>query len=118
MAVRNCIVQFDLLCSRSNGTPTFTVTNDKGVIYENSPFYRIYIDNEMLTERNYRWNNRAIMAGLPEEFVREHCNVNLTSGMHTLKVEFFPANELTTEIRNFRINEKSTTLSNGNFIIE
>jgi hypothetical protein len=43
------------------------------------PRYRIYVDNDLLTERDFIWDNRT--------FIRENIIVNLESGTHTLRVE-------------------------------
>jgi hypothetical protein len=56
-----------------------TITVD---IYADSgePRYRVYIDNNLLTERDFTWASHEI-------FVRENIIVNLGEGLHTLYVE-------------------------------
>ena len=44
------------------------------------PRYRIYVDNDLLTERDFVWNGTS-------QFLREHVIVNLNPGPHTLRVE-------------------------------
>lgn len=45
-----------------------------------SPSYRIYVDDNLLTERTYVWNNE-------EAYVREHIVVDVTPGEHSLTLE-------------------------------
>lgn len=45
-----------------------------------APRYRIYVDNDLLTERDFVWNGTS-------QFIRENLIVNLNSGTHTLRVE-------------------------------
>lgn len=45
-----------------------------------APRYRIYVDNDLLTERDFIWNGT-------EQYIREHMIVNLKAGVHTLTVE-------------------------------
>jgi hypothetical protein len=44
------------------------------------PSYRIYVDNELLTERTYLWNNK-------DAFIREHIVIDVCPGEHTLRLE-------------------------------
>lgn len=46
---------------------------------EGSPVYRIYVDNEMLTERTFRWPSY-------QNYIREHMIVDLPNGTHSVKV--------------------------------
>lgn len=45
-----------------------------------SPRYRIYVDNDLLTERDFIWPGT-------EQYIREHIIVNLKPGVHSLKIE-------------------------------
>jgi hypothetical protein len=56
-----------------------TITVD---IYADSgePRYRVYVDNDLLTERDFTWPSHEI-------FVRENIIVALDEGPHTLRVE-------------------------------
>ena len=47
---------------------------------EVKPVYRVYVDSDLLTERDFIWPSHEI-------FVRENILVNLKPGAHTLKVE-------------------------------
>jgi hypothetical protein len=44
------------------------------------PVYRIYVDNDLLTERTFIWNTDT-------QFIREHIEVNLMPGEHWVTVE-------------------------------
>ena len=44
------------------------------------PQYRLYVDDDLLTERTYIWRNN-------EQYVRERIIVNLSPGIHSLRVE-------------------------------
>jgi hypothetical protein len=45
-----------------------------------APRYRIYVDNNLLTERDFTWNGT-------QQYIRENMILNLGSGLHTLQVE-------------------------------
>ncbi len=45
-----------------------------------APVYRIYVDRDLLTERNFPWPGH-------EAFVRERILVDLDPGQHQLRVE-------------------------------
>jgi hypothetical protein len=44
------------------------------------PRYRVYVDGELLTERDFIWPGSS-------QYVRENIIVNLPAGPHTLQVE-------------------------------
>jgi len=44
------------------------------------PRYRIYVDSDLLTERDFIWNGT-------QQFIRENIIVKLEPGTHTLRVE-------------------------------
>lgn len=44
------------------------------------PRYRVYVDSDLLTERDFIWPGHEI-------FIKEHIEVNLTAGSHSLRVE-------------------------------
>lgn len=47
---------------------------------DNAPIYRIYVNDDMLTERTFHW--------APEQFyILENMHCNLSTGVHTLKLE-------------------------------
>jgi hypothetical protein len=43
------------------------------------PRYRVYVDNYLLTERDFIWDNKT--------FIRENIFVDLNPGKHTLNIE-------------------------------
>ena len=59
---------------------TVTVTAD---VYatrsEGAPIYRIYVDGDLLTERNWAWPAY-------ENYVREHIEVDVAPGEHRLEL--------------------------------
>jgi hypothetical protein len=46
---------------------------------ETPPRYRVYVDDDLLTERDFIWDNQI--------YVRENILVNLGSGTHKLRIE-------------------------------
>lgn len=72
--------------------------------------YRIYVDNDLLTERTYLWNN-------PGQFVRENIIVFLEPGEHTVRVE--PVNPGFPGFRyeNFLLNNQIISPVNNRFVI-
>lgn len=52
---------------------------------ESNPAYRIYVDRDLLTERDFIWATHEI-------FVRENIIVNLLPGTHVLRVEQINSN--------------------------
>ena len=76
-----------------------------------TPFaYRLYIDDDLLTERTYIWNNT-------EQAVREHIIVNLDQGVHTLKVEPVDSNVQRFIKRNVTIDRRPILLTNDQFTV-
>ena len=59
----NVAVTVDVYCTRSEG----------------SPIYRLYVDDDLLTERNWAWPAY-------ETYVREHIEVDVGPGSH--KIDF------------------------------
>jgi hypothetical protein len=45
-----------------------------------SPRYRVYVDNDLLTERDFTWPAHEI-------YIKENIEVNLNAGKHTVRVE-------------------------------
>lgn len=91
-------VSFDLWCDWSG----------------NPPAYRLYLDGELLTERNYIWNN-------PRQIIQERIPANLTEGKHYLTLENLNTSSSTFHIRNFRINEGDHVLyrsEDGQFVLK
>lgn len=46
---------------------------------ETPPRYRVYVDDDLLTERDFTWDNSI--------YIRENILVNLESGSHRLRIE-------------------------------
>lgn len=44
------------------------------------PRYRVYVDNDLLTERDFIWPSH-------ETYIKEHIEVNLNAGPHSLRIE-------------------------------
>lgn len=74
--------------------------------------YRIYIDNDLLTERTYIWNNS-------EQFIKEHIIVNLEPGIHKLRLE-----SVDPKFKGFTVgymavdNKMPTRYSDNQFVVE
>ena len=49
------------------------------------PVYRVYVDNNLLTERSFIWSGTTT-------FIREHLLVELEPGSHTVHVEQYGNN--------------------------
>lgn len=58
------ILEFDLLCKKPESL---------------TPMYRIYVDNDLLAEREYYWDNT-------KEYVRERCEMRLPVGSHIVEI--------------------------------
>lgn len=48
--------------------------------YQQEPVYRIYVDQDLLTERTWSWPRH-------EQYIQEVMTVNLESGTHQVRVE-------------------------------
>lgn len=76
-----------------------------------TPFaYRLYIDEDLLTERTYIWNNT-------EQYIVEQIVVNLEPGIHSLKVEHVGSQINKFRTNNFKINNKPANLVAGQFTV-
>jgi len=78
------------------------------------PAYRLYINDDLYTERTYIWRN-------PNQWVREILVAELAPGTHTIKVEpvinQVPQFVHGFRLANFAIENKFRTLANGKFSI-
>ena len=63
------------------------------------PVYRIYVDGRLMTERNYRWNNK-------HHYITERIPLKTVAGPHYLVVENLNKDTAEYEIRNFKINDE------------
>lgn len=79
-------IQFDLWCKWAKAPPT----------------YRLYCDNDLLTERTYTFDNK-------QAFVRELAKVVLEPGEHEFVVENLHPELGMFELRNIWIDGKETT---------
>lgn len=79
-------IQFDLWCKWTKAPPT----------------YRLYCDNDLLTERTYTFDNK-------QAFVRELAKVVLEPGEHEFVVENLHPELGMFELRNIWIDGKETT---------
>lgn len=46
----------------------------------NNPRYRIYVDNDLITERTFAWRSG-------EQYIEEHVIIDAPVGQHSLRVE-------------------------------
>lgn len=72
--------------------------------------YRIYVDNDLLTERTYLWRNT-------DQFVRENIIISAEPGDHQFKLEPVDSNFTGFQWQNFTINNQPTATDNGRFIL-
>ena len=47
---------------------------------DRQPKYRVYVDNELMTERDFIWPGHEI-------YIKEHITVNLEPGVHSVDIE-------------------------------
>lgn len=47
--------------------------------YDTAPIYRVYVDDELLTERTFIWSSL-------NNYIREHIEVDIERGIHELKI--------------------------------
>jgi hypothetical protein len=62
------------------------------------PIYRIYVNNEMLVERTFGWPSY-------QNYITEHMNCDLDTGVHTLCLENLDLKSRF-ELKNFNVNAK------------
>ena len=81
---------------------TVSISVDVWCNYDNfvKPAYRVYVDSEMLTERTFIWNSS-------KQYIREHIEVNLAPGGHSVSIQ-----NLTPEMAAFRISNLQVDGSN------
>lgn len=92
--MREVVISVDILCA-------WTVT---------PPVYRLYIDEDLLTERTYIWSN-------PDQYVKEHIIANLEPGIHTLKLVSATPGFKNFQYQNFTVDKTHQTLVNDQFIL-
>ena len=64
------------------------------------PVYRVYVDNDLLTERDFTWPG-------PEIFIQEQIIVNLTPGAHSVKIEHANRHGTIT-VKNIQVNGQAS----------
>lgn len=71
--------------------------------HHTEPVYRLYVDNDLITERTWIWPNNTI-------YLNEELMVNLDPEKeHCLQIEVLPCNfNPQFEIRNFSVNDQIT----------
>jgi hypothetical protein len=74
------------------------------------PAYRLYVNDELLTERTYIWDNS-------EQYVKEHIVVNLESGVHTLRLEPVASRAVIFLKRNLTVDNRPQALVNDQFTV-
>jgi hypothetical protein len=62
------------------------------------PVYRIFVDQELFTERTFGWPSF-------KAFLREHIFCTLEDGLHTLRLENYDTNSRF-DLQNFKLNNK------------
>jgi hypothetical protein len=72
---------------------------------ENPPVYRLYVDDEMLTERTFSWTSYQF-------YLIEHIGCYLDTGVHTLKLENLDT-DASFELDDFKVNNNPV---NKNFL--
>lgn len=76
------------------------------------PAYRIYVDGKLMTERNYRWNNK-------KQYITETVPIRTESGPHYLVLENLNSESASFEIKNFKVNGVPSVyrLSDNRFVL-
>lgn len=69
---------------------------------EKEPSYRIYVDNDLITERTFSWPGFQI-------FIRENVIVNLEPGKHSVRIENLDPTISKFEIKNVKVDNQSAT---------
>ena len=72
--------------------------------------YRLYVNDDLLTERNYIWQN-------PEQFVREHIVVNLEPGTHEIRIEPVSDGFRGFSYKNVHLDKKLIGTVNNRFVL-
>ena len=93
----NIILTFDLWC-------TYNTVH---------PVYRVYVDDYLMTERTYIWQN-------PRYFLKETVPLYLPAGLHYLRIENLNPSTSAFSIQNVQINGKPVMYrpDTGKFTVE
>ncbi len=76
-----------------------------------SPRYRVYVDDYLLTERRYIWDNKEL-------YVREHIVVELPSGTHYVKIQPVDPHHMGFNAKNITVNGEPVASPAGEFILD
>jgi hypothetical protein len=68
--------------------------------HDSNPFYRLYINDEMIIERTFIWNNVS-------HYIEEHALVGVDPGEYRMHVESVYPNKASFEVRNVRIGKQT-----------
>lgn len=83
-------LEFDIMCEKTVDFPR----------------YRVIVNSELMTERDYRWDNKL-------EYVRELVPMRLEPGVHELEVQNLDPHKGTFSINNITVNGEARQLFNG-----
>lgn len=72
--------------------------------------YRIYVDDDLLTERTYLWRNT-------DQYVQENIVISVEPGTHTFRLEPVNKNFTGFSYRNFAVDHKLCPTDAGAFIV-
>ena len=68
-----------------------------------SPSYRVYVNNDLLTERDFGWPGHEV-------FIRENIVVDLNPGVHQLRIEQI-GNNGKIQVKNITVDGAPSTLT-------
>jgi len=89
------VIEFDLMCEKTK------------LDLHPTPTYRIYMDGDLLVERNYLWDNAS-------QYVRERCEVRLPKGEHSVKiVDVDSKNTAQYSLKGCTLDKEPLTISNA-----
>ena len=71
------------------------------------PSYRVYVDGDLLTERDFIWKGHEIL-------IREHIVVDLAPGQHNLHIEQITPHG-TIRVKNITVNDVPSTTDFNTF---
>jgi len=76
---------------------------------EKEPVYRVFVDDELLTERTFLWGGSSI-------FIREHMEVNLSANTHQIRIEKISGNG-NIQTKNITLNGQPVADPSGKFVV-
>ena len=92
----------DIYCDRSFKPLEFATDAQKS--------YRVYVDDDLLTERTYIWDNKEL-------FVQENIIVDIPPGVHEFRiVPAYPYFNVFS-FKNFTVNGELRHVDNGQFVL-